>query len=516
MLIKSLDFNEKSINTLLDVFFSGFKNLTDTAEKDEKDMLLNVCPSIFRKWFYSALIDDTPLTPSNIIRSTAESDVRVSVKAFYDENKNICFTSEKQIDSLDKSLFVNDIKYLCQKCIPAGEYDFSSTENVFSLAQNFEEAFIKDGYYISYIALIAQRLSLISPMPSINTVKYQINNDVYNKFFSLSPLEIHKKLIDTVLDIFIENISKQLQTPMSLFNKYKLIDIIKTSCITDEIFAYVYTAMGFDFEKIADLGQSTSLSEEDEALVSSVLFLGVLIDKWLITPLGYYMGLLSPAYASPYSFSEDYDYIRPVLTTGCDLSFELFAPANYYVLTDKGEEIFGCTQKNKSSFTINGKVTETDLGEIIQAYDIFTSVFSSSLTKKQKSDKIYRLKISFKNDSSMWKILDMPHNSTLAELKEKINTFFGFPDTDSYGFEYNGNVYKTGEKFKFINSAEKITLDSLVISCESSITYSNGLDKNLDLDIVVDKITKAEKNSLYPRLWRQSRNITEKERNGDF
>ena len=113
MLIKSLDFNEKSINTLLDVFFSGFKNLTDTAEKDEKDMLLNVCPFIFRKWFYSALIDDTPLTPSNIIRSTAESDVRVSVKAFYDENKNICFTSEKQIDSLDKSLFLNDIKYLC-------------------------------------------------------------------------------------------------------------------------------------------------------------------------------------------------------------------------------------------------------------------------------------------------------------------------------------------------------------------------------------------------------------------
>lgn len=90
---------------------------------------------------------------------------------------------KNQIDSLDKSLFVNDIKYLCQKCIPAGEYDFSSTENVFSLAQNFEEAFIKDGYYISYIALIAQRLSLISPMPSINTVKYQINHDVYNKFF---------------------------------------------------------------------------------------------------------------------------------------------------------------------------------------------------------------------------------------------------------------------------------------------------------------------------------------------
>ena len=62
---------------------------------------------------------------------------------------------------------------------------------------------------------------------------------------------------------------------MSLFNKYKLIDIIKTSCITDEIFAYVYTAMGFDFEKIADLGQSTSLNEEDEALVSSVLFNGL-------------------------------------------------------------------------------------------------------------------------------------------------------------------------------------------------------------------------------------------------
>lgn len=516
MLIDSFNFNEKSINKLLDVFFSGFKSLYETAEKDEKDMLLKICPSLFRKWFYSALIDDTPLTPANLLRSITENGLCISVKAFYDDSKNICFDYEKRFDSSEESIFINDIKYLCQKCIPAGEYDFSSTENIFSLSENFENAFIKDGYYISYISLIAQKLGLISPMASINTVKYQVNNDVYNELFSLPPVEIHKKSVDIVLDIFIENISKQFQAPVSLFNKYKLLDIIKTSCITDEIFAYVYTAMGFDFEKIADLGQNASLSEEDEALVSSVLFLGVLIDKWLITPLGYYMGLLSPAYASPYSFSEDYDYIRPVLTTGCDLSFELFAPANYYVLTDKGEEVFGCTQKNKKSFTVNGKVTDTDLDEIIQAYDIFTSVFSSSITKKQKSNKIYRLKISFKNDSSLWKILEMPHKSTLSDLKEKINMFFGFPDSDSYGFEYNGNIYKTGEKFKFINSAEKITLDSLMLSTESRMVFSNGFDKSLDLDITVEDITKAEKNTVYPRLRKQSRNITERERSGDF
>lgn len=516
MLINSLDFNEKPVNKLLSVFFSGYETLSGSAEKDERDMLLKICPSLFRKWFYSALIDDTPLTPSNLIRSAVKSDLRVSVKAFYDENENICFKSEKRTDSLEESIFINDIKYLCKKCIPAGEYDFSSMENIFSLAENFENAFITDGYYISYIALICQRLNLISPMASINTVKYQVNSDVFEKFFSLSSLEIHKKLTDIIIDIFIENISKQLQAPISLFNKYKLLDIIKTSCITDEIFAYVYTAMGFDFEKIADLGQNSSLNEEDEALVSSVLFLGVLIDKWLITPLGYYLGLLSPAYASPYCFSEDYDYIRPVLTTGCDLSFELFAPANYYVLTNKGEEVFGCEQKNKNTFTINGNVTDTDLDEIIQAYDIFTSVFSSSITKKQKSNKIYRLRISFKNDSSMWKILEMPHNSTLSELKEKINMFFGFPESDSYGFEYNGNIYKTGEKFKFINSAEKITLESLILSDESHLTFSNGFDRSLDLDISVESVVKAEKNTVYPRLFRQSRNITEKERNGDF
>ena len=116
----------------------------------------------------------------------------------------------------------------------------------------------------------------------------------------------------------------------------------------------------------------------------------------------------------------------------------------------------------------------------------------------------------------MWKILEMPHNSTLSELKEKINMFFGFPESDSYGFEYNGNIYKTGEKFKFINSAEKITLESLILSDESHLTFSNGFDRSLDLDISVESVVKAEKNTVYPRLFRQSRNITEKERNGDF
>ena len=64
--------------------------------------------------------------------------------------------------------------------------------------------------------------------------------------------------------------------------------------------------------------------------------MGILIDKWLIPPLGCYMGIISPYYASPYSFFEDYDYLRPVLTAARDLSVGVFAPPVYVVVTAKG------------------------------------------------------------------------------------------------------------------------------------------------------------------------------------
>ena len=515
MSINQTVFNDKLILKVFNVFNDEFNKLKEISQDDEKEMLNKICPSLFRKWFNSSLIDDTPLTPANIIKSLSEKYTAFTIQPEKGtQSDNWVLSSVK--DTLSESFFIKDLKALCDHCFPAGEIRFENPNDIYELSDKLDGIFIKDGYYASYLSLMAQKLGLIQKMPSINTVKYQKNDLAYNDFFTLSHYEAHKILLKNAVEIFIEKTAYQTQAPINTFHADDIIEIISSTCVTDSIFAYIYSLMGFDFDKIAEIGTQSTLSEDDEALVSSVLYMGILIDKWLITPLGSYMGILSPYYASPYSFFEDYDYLRPVLTSGCDLSVELFAPPNYFVLTDKGVDLLGKRQDNYLSYSLNGPLTEDDINEVINAYRIFLNMLQSSAIKKSKAKNIYSLKVSFKNNADMWKILELDCNSTLESLKNEIVMYFGFSDSKKYSFEYKNNVYTQSSAFKTINSAENVTLYSLGIENGGQMIYSDGFDKTLDLVIVSSGILPADKKAVYPRLYRQSHDITQRERSDEF
>ena len=60
---------------------------------------------------------------------------------------------------------------------------------------------------------------------------------------------------------------------------------------------------------------------------------------------------------------------------------------------------------------------------------IFLNMLQSSAIKKSKAKNIYSLKVSFKNNADMWKILELDCNSTLESLKNEIVMYFGFSDS---------------------------------------------------------------------------------------
>ena len=116
----------------------------------------------------------------------------------------------------------------------------------------------------------------------------------------------------------------------------------------------------------------------------------------------------------------------------------------------------------------------------------------------------------------MWKILELDCNSTLESLKNEIVMYFGFSDSKKYSFEYKNNVYAPSSAFKTINSAESVTLYSLGIENGGQMVYSDGFDKSLDLVINSSGILPADKKAVYPRLYRQSHDITQRERSDEF
>ena len=142
MSINQTVFNDKLILKVFNVFNDEFNKLKEISQDDEKEMLNKICPSLFRKWFNSSLIDDTPLTPANIIKSLSEKYTAFTIQPEKGtQSDNWVLSSVK--DTLSESFFIKDLKALCDHCFPAGEIRFENPNDIYELSDKLDGIFIK-------------------------------------------------------------------------------------------------------------------------------------------------------------------------------------------------------------------------------------------------------------------------------------------------------------------------------------------------------------------------------------
>jgi hypothetical protein len=505
-----------SVKNILSLFAEPFGNKYNDFSEDMQQALKDISPCLFRKWYCSAIIDDTNLSPANIIDSMYSSSEnhsvfssRIDISDYPKHDLNFKFKKQEY----PGSVFLDDLKAFIKLCDPAVEFSYETFADYRSFAKTQNTLFNTDMYYVSYISLILQYLGLIKKMPSIHTEKYQAVKEECNSFFAMSKEESMTKIVDTALDIFVEKLSQRMEVPITKNTKNGIKDAVCLSCVTDELFSYVFKLLGLDFDSIADLQNTQDVSEEDEMLITSVMYAGVLIDKWFFTPLGYYMGLFRQMYTVPYNLREELDFISPVLLTGCDMSAELFSPCNLFYMLPGTEKIWGKPQENDSP-KLKDSIPEKELKNIVEAGHLFEIMYYNSLMNSCYRGYIYRFKIYIKNSPEMWKIIDMPADSTLYEFGNEINTYFGLFEND-FAFEYNKNEYSSRSRHRKLNSL-KSTLSSLKLNMGSKLTYISDGDRANSFIIESSKKIKSEPVTIYPRLFRQSREITLSERNDEF
>lgn len=505
-----------AVKNILSLFSEPFKNKYNDISEEMQQALKDISPCLFRKWYCSAIIDDTNLSPANIIdsiysslenRSTFSSVINPS--DFPDSDLKFIFKKQEY----PGSVFLEDVKSFIKLCDPVAEFSYETFADYRDFIKPQNSLFNTDMYYVSYISLLLFRMGLIQKMPSIHTEKYQAVKEQCDCFFSLSSKDAMIKIVDTALDIFVEKLSQRMEVPVTKSTKNGIKDAVCISCVTDELFSYVFKLLGLDFDSIADLQNVQDVSEEDEMLITSVMYAGVLFDKWFFTPFGYYMGLFRQMYTVPYNLREELDFVSPVILTGCDLSAELFSPCNLFYMLPGTEEIWGKSQETDGPMLKDG-IPEKELKNIIDAGRLFEIMYYNSLVSSCYSGSIYRFKIYIKNSPEMWKIIDMPADSTLYEFGNEINTYFGLFSND-FAFEYNKNEYSSRSRHRKLNSL-KSTLSSLKLSKGSELTYISDDDKANLFIIEASEKLKSEAVTIYPRLFRQSREITLSERNDEF
>jgi|GEM_PF-4430275 len=505
-----------AIKNMLLLFSDPFSNKFNTFDENSRQALKDIGPNLYRKWYCCAIIDDTHLSPANIIDSMfgCEKDRSsyisvIDTTSFSDGKPEFRF--KKQM--YPGEVFLEDMKSFALLCEPASEFSYENYSDFRALSKTHGVLFNDDMYYAAYISRILLNLGMIVKMPSIHTEKYQLVREKFDMFFSLSPQEQMVCVVDTALDIFVEKLAQRLEIPVTKGTKAGIKEAICESSVTDALFSYVFKLVGIDFDGILELQEEKELSDEDEMLISTSMYAGVIFDKWLFTPLGYYMGLFRQVNPFPFNLREEIDFIQPVLLTGCDLSAELFTPCSQFYMLEGAEKIWGKAQSAEVPM-LKKSIDESELKNIVEAGRLFEIMYYNSLVNSCYSGDIYRFKIYPANNSGFWKILDLPVSSTLYEFAGEISTYFGLFSTD-FTFMYNKSEYSSRQRHRKLNSLQTM-LSSLNLKDNSRLEYISDDDKSTVF--VVETVGKMASDAvtIYPRLFMQSREVTLMERNDEF
>lgn len=496
-------------SSLTKYFTHGFREILTTFTHTEMQKLLDISPVLFKKWYYSAFFEDTVLSPANILNSYFRKNKNEVASIYYCVNPSDRgdkkFIYQLQKDSVQCHSFIKNLKALTDYCFPVAAFHKSDLYP-YTIPDDLSKNLItSDGYYFEFLVGMAQRFNLITPMPSINTCKYQKNGLQCHHFFSQSNTQILTSLMDAALEIFIEKFTNTLQMPHNILTPSIMKRILIESVTTDDIFKKVYTSLGFDFDEMLRMVEISVLSDENEMLMSSAYFLGALLDKYFFSPMGNYFKLITPLYSVPFDFINETDYVRPVLLTGCDVSGDIFSPCNYFSLTPIGEEILGCENANPLFQDISQDFTEYQIQLFLSSTIHVNQMNIADYFMQHNTLEIYTIKVRYADNPLFWKVIQVPSDYPVTRLYNLITTYFGFEKNNHYTFSVRSTCSTTMSNSP-IDKASSFQLKDLLPN--NHLLLSDGLNNFPDLEVLLKKTGKNQKNCNYPRLLRQSRAIT--------
>ena len=180
-MIKKIELTEK-MNEITQIFSENFDEIYTFMEKSTKEDILNLAPTLFRKWYYGTIVENTILSPANIISvsDTVENlkDSVFTINLSIDKTKRgkNKFIYEGVIYTIENHPLIDDLKTVAKMCLP----DAPTTENgivtkeyALEISKNLS---IKDPFYAEYLFCLLKRFGLFNKLLSIHSYRVQLSN----------------------------------------------------------------------------------------------------------------------------------------------------------------------------------------------------------------------------------------------------------------------------------------------------------------------------------------------------
>lgn len=500
---------ERILNNFSTDFNYIYKKITGRQRKE----IAYLAPSIFVRWYYSAIFAETILSPATIIESQSENIVKSEGFYSYCLHENnlsgdeLSFSFKKEFYSIENHPIYNDIYILADYITPTLNInnDFSLKESDIHKLQ-FRLS-ISDKYYVTYLFSIMIKIGIIKSIPSLYDTYIQIDRN--NDYWNMSANDKFDIIIKYSSQYCADILNQEFSYDLCQITSETIIEFASKPLSIDDMFIRIFGNIGIDLDYLWHKSDNDELSEDESSILSSIFYMGILMDKAFIFVFGHYLRIIRPIYSFPIKFKEVINSLFNAITIDGEIDLEIFLPCTTYTLTPLGRIYFDVSTKEKSTPPIPiDKISESIIIE--RANQLIVRERELAINKNKK---IYTFKVILNRDINLWKKIEIEGTTNIEQLFSQLILIFALPQTLNYKFKVKSkskvktNCISFDDANKFNNPNLKI--DDFNPENKNNLFFS--MDNNITIDLNFVKIDKAINEFIYPRIIDQSKKLTENE-----
>lgn len=509
---------------LLGLFLNGYENMRQKMDEPCRRPLLDIAPLAFGKWYYTALAQETILSPANLLAMDLESDANDKTEYAYvirtkpaEEQSDEEFISEYSFALIayttESHPLVDDLKALIDYCTP----DRATDENGLLLpkekASILDQLSLKSDFYLEYLTRLAWLHGLLVPMPSIHTQRVRPAEEC-ESFFAQETADILFQLGETACALASERFTWSMDLEEGIAPPDFFYSLLESHKEVDRIFVDFYKKVDVDIESIWKTPPE-NLNEEERSIVSSFLFTGIMLDKWFLTPMSVFFRFIRPIAFTPIRFYNLVNNLSALVLMEHNLGAELFTPPTYYSLTALGKELFADPASKEIDKQIMPRTLPYEqLQEaVLQEAELRTQ---ERMFLMEVVPDVLSIKITHTKDAELWKIIevgqDMDVNVLCRDLcaafcmEEAADYLLSVPDQNGFPVDYSARGSK-----RSLNKANGKDLQDLPIQAGGKLMLYPTQNKSMALSLEILEKGKGNPYMMYPRVTKQSPKIIEME-----
>ena len=520
VIILGTNFLEEAMKPELKKIFDNFSIDFNTTYKymtgKQRREIAYLAPTLFIRWYYSALFPETILSPATIAET--QKDFVVPEKGFYSvcshfknvTGESIDFTFTENFYSLEKHPVYDDIDKFMNYISPAFtlDDDYRLNENDIKTLQ--KKLSISDRYYVIYIYNLSQRLGLFRELPSLCGKCIQPNFDAF--YFSLEGKDRLKTIVDASCSICAATLNTDFPFEEGGPDSDMIREFIENPIPIDDIFIKLYGSSGSDLEHLWKRSEEGDMLDGDSAMLSSMFYLGVVLDRVFIFVFGYYLRLIKPLYSFPVDFRKILNSLFTAIAIDGEREFEVFMPCTSYVHTPLGRIFFKDERKPEK---VEPKYPPIPLDKVLETIEADTQlkkIQQASDMEGCESEDIYIVKTILNGDREKWKKIEIECSIPVCSAADQILMMFMISPANPY----NISVRRKGKNQAYVSFFNTNTISETYSSLEELISETGesimlDISDGNKIEITLTNIIPACGEIIYPRITEQSKKITEEE-----